>query len=243
MIKNVVVQNKVLKYRYEGEIMLEPTVLIVENDDALLKLMHDYFIKSSFLVKTAKEGSLAIECFDHHKIDLVILDIMLDDLDGWSVLRNLRSKSHVPILMLTARREEADKLFGFELGADDYMTKPFSLKELLARSKALLKRANMQSEDTLMMIGKIKVDLKARKVFANEKEIYLSPKEYELLIYLNNQKSTALSREKILADVWGYQYFGELRTVDTHIKRLRQKIEPLQYIDTVFGVGYRLEVK
>jgi DNA-binding response OmpR family regulator len=228
---------------YEGEMMLEPTVLIVENDDALLQLMHDYFIKNAFLVHLAKEGSLAIECFDQHKIDLVILDIMLDDLDGWSVLRNFRSKSHVPVLMLTARREEADKLFGFELGADDYMTKPFSLKELMARSKALLKRSKIQTDETLLMIGKIKVDLKARKVFVNEQEVYLSPKEYELLVYLNHQMGTALSREKILADVWGYQYFGELRTVDTHIKRLRQKIEPLDYIETVFGVGYRFEVK
>lgn len=216
-------------------------VLIVEDEESLLKLMRTYYLKADYDVIEAKDGIVALEMFEQNRIDLVILDVMLEKSDGWSVCRKIRETSQVPILFLTARKEESDKLFGFELGADDYMTKPFSLKELLARSGALIKRS-MRPKSDIKEIGSIKIDQNAHRVYILEREITLSPTEYDLLLYLADHQGTALTREQLLINVWGYDYFGDLRTVDTHIKRLRKKIEPLRYIETVFGVGYRFEV-
>jgi DNA-binding response OmpR family regulator len=216
-------------------------VLIVEDEDSLLKLMRTYYLKADFDVLEAKDGFSALEIFEKERIDLVILDVMLEKSDGWSVCRKIRETSQVPILFLTARKEESDKLFGFELGADDYMTKPFSLKELLARSEALIKRGSRPKSD-IKDIGLIRIDQNAHRVYVREQEITLSPTEYDLLLYLAEHQGRALTREQLLINVWGYDYFGDLRTVDTHIKRLRKKIDPLPYIETVFGVGYRFEV-
>jgi DNA-binding response OmpR family regulator len=216
-------------------------VLIVEDEDSLLKLMRTYYLKADFDVLEAKDGFSALEIFEKERIDLVILDVMLEKSDGWSVCRKIRETSQVPILFLTARKEESDKLFGFELGADDYMTKPFSLKELLARSEALIKRGSRPKGD-IKDIGLIRIDQNAHRVYVHEQEITLSPTEYDLLLYLAEHQGRALTREQLLINVWGYDYFGDLRTVDTHIKRLRKKIDPLPYIETVFGVGYRFEV-
>jgi DNA-binding response OmpR family regulator len=216
-------------------------VLIVEDEDSLLKLMRTYYLKADFDVLEAKDGFSALEIFEKERIDLVILDVMLEKSDGWSVCRKIRETSQVPILFLTARKEESDKLFGFELGADDYMTKPFSLKELLARSEALIKLGSRPKGD-IKDIGLIRIDQNAHRVYVHEQEITLSPTEYDLLLYLAEHQGRALTREQLLINVWGYDYFGDLRTVDTHIKRLRKKIDPLPYIETVFGVGYRFEV-
>ncbi|MFP4177939.1 MAG: winged helix-turn-helix domain-containing protein [Acholeplasmataceae bacterium] len=217
------------------------TVLLVEDEGTLLKLMRTYYLKGNFDVLEAKDGFSALDIFEKNRVDLVVLDVMLENSDGWSVCRKIREKSQVPILFLTARKEESDKLFGFELGADDYMTKPFSLKELLARSEALLKRG-LRAKSDATDIGSLRIDHDAHRVYVLEQEIALSPTEYDLLVYLAEHRGTALSREQLLINVWGYDYFGDLRTVDTHIKRLRKKIEPLDYIETVFGVGYRFEV-
>lgn len=222
--------------------MRKKTVLLVENEASLIELMTTYFSKEGYQVFHAGDGDLALFLFESNPIDLVILDIMLDQSDGWTVCRSIRKISTVPILMLTARNQENDKLFGFELGADDYMTKPFSLKELIARSNALLKRSLYQNQVDFLSFGAIHINHKSHKVMIHEKEIDLTPKEFDLLSYFILHKETVISRETLLSDVWGHQYFGDLRTVDTHIKRLRQKILPLDYIHTVFGVGYRFEV-
>lgn len=217
------------------------TVLIVENEDSLVDLMKTYFIKSGFIVHTAAGGQDALTLFSGITFDLVILDIMLDDMDGWTILREIRGQSDVPVLMLTARSQESDKLFGFELGADDYMTKPFSLKELLARAKALLKRAGTKQPDHGYVLGALAIDTKAHLVTLHQQVLDLTPKEYDLLLFMIDHQNEAVSREQLLQSVWGYDYFGDLRTVDTHIKRLRQKLSPADPIETVFGIGYRFK--
>jgi two-component system response regulator ResD len=223
--------------------MQRKSVLLVENEESLLELISTYLIKEGYLVHRAKDGFLALSLFKNQDIDLVILDIMLDQSDGWTVCREIRKESNIPILMLTARNQESDKLFGFELGADDYMTKPFSLKELVARSNALIRRSDYQIQTDMIQKGGLAINQKSHKVYVEDKEIELTPKEYDLLLYFIKRENEAISREDLLSHVWGIQYFGDLRTVDTHIKRLRQKIEPLIYIHTIFGVGYRFEVK
>ncbi|WP_053954896.1 response regulator [Inediibacterium massiliense] len=216
-------------------------ILVVEDESRMRRLIKDYLTKEGFLIVEAEDGKEALNLFDE-AIDLVILDIMMPKYDGWTVCKELREVSKVPIVMLTARSEESDQLFGFELGADEYITKPFSLKILLARIKALLKR--IQKEEELIQIRDMKIDHSAHKVFINEKEIDITPKEYELLYFLAKYEGKALSREQLLDQVWGYDYYGDLRTVDTHIKRLRMKLkEKNSWIQTVRGVGYRFEVK
>jgi DNA-binding response OmpR family regulator len=223
--------------------MQRKSVLLVENEESLLELISTYLVKEGFLVHQAKDGFLALSLFREHSIDLIILDIMLDSSDGWTVCREIRKESNVPILMLTARNQESDKLFGFELGADDYMTKPFSLKELVARSSALIRRSDQMIQTDMINKGGLIVYQKSHKIFVLDQEVELTPKEYDLLLYFIKRENEAISREDLLSHVWGIQYFGDLRTVDTHIKRLRQKLEPLIYIHTIFGVGYRFEVK
>jgi two-component system response regulator ResD len=222
---------------------MKHTLLVVENEEALLELISAYLIKEGFEVLQARDGFFALELFNKNKIDCVILDIMLDQSDGWTVCREIRKESDVPILMLTARNQESDKLFGFDLGADDYMTKPFSLKELMARVHALLRRQDSKIKQNVWSIGALEIDTQSYRVFKEGQPLILTPKEFELLLYFVKNENVAVTREQLLSHVWGHQYFGDLRTVDTHIKRLRQKIAPLTYVQTVFGVGYRFEVK
>ncbi len=222
-------------------------ILLTEDEESLRKLMKAYYLKEGALVLEAKDGEEALKIFKEGKIDIVILDIMLPKYDGWTVCKKIREESDVPILMLTARSEENDKLLGFELGADDYMTKPFSLKELMARSKVLLKRSQKYNQDfdvdNIININGLKINKNSRKVYIDEKEVELSPKEYELLSYFVINTNQALSREMILDGVWGYDYYGDLRTVDTHVKRLRHKLEEYgKSIVTVRSFGYRFEV-
>ena len=192
----------------------------------------------------AQDGALAIDMVKNHSFDLVILDIMMPKIDGFTALREIRKFSDVPVIMLSARGEEYDKLFGFEMGVDDYITKPFSPKEVVARIKALLKRAkNDDTSKSVISLPGIEIDETGRKVIVDGKAVELTPKEYDILIYMAKNKNAVLSREKILEQIWGYEFFGDDRTVDTHIKMLRNSIAPYRdYIKTVWGIGYKLEV-
>lgn len=221
--------------------MSNKKILIVEDESRMRRLISDYLKKEGYSIVEADNGKKAIDVFNLEKINLIILDIMMPKYDGWTVCREIRKTSNVPIIMLTARSEESDELFGFELGADEYITKPFSPKILVARVKALLKRSYMEEEK--VSYDDLEIDINGHRVFIDNKEIEMTPKEYELLIFMTQNKGAALSREQILNSVWGYDYFGDLRTVDTHIKRLRMKLEnKSNYIQTVRGVGYRFEV-
>ncbi|MGF7060811.1 response regulator transcription factor [Brassicibacter mesophilus] len=224
--------------------MFKTKILIVEDEDRMRRLVGDYLKKEGYSILEAEDGKRAIEIFEDEKIDLLILDIMLPKYDGWTVLREIRKISSIPIIVLTARSEEADELFGFDLGTDEYITKPFSPKVLVARVKALLKRSNgCANNEDLLSIGGIEIDKEAHKVFIDNEEIELTPKEYELLVYLVQNQGKALTRDSMLNEVWGYDYFGDARTVDTHIKRLRIKLlDKNDLIQTVRGIGYRFEV-
>jgi DNA-binding response OmpR family regulator len=218
-------------------------ILIIEDEDRMRRLITDYLRREGYNTIEAEDGRKALEIFQSNKIDLIILDIMLPEYDGWTVLREIRKISDTAVIILTARGEEADQLFGFELGADEYVTKPFSPKVLVARVKALLKRSGIEGYNSTIVIDDIIIDETAHKVFIKGKELELTPKEYELFIYMAKNKGRALSREKILSEIWGYDYYGDSRTVDTHIKRLRMKLKEKSYIiQTVRGVGYRFEV-
>jgi DNA-binding response OmpR family regulator len=198
--------------------MVGANILLVEDEENLRKLIRAYFIKEGANVLEGGDGAEGIRIWEENKIDLIVLDIMLPKYDGWALCKKIREESSIPIIMLTARSEESDKLFGFELGADDYITKPFSLKELVARVKALLKRSNQTISQDVLEIQDLIVDKKSHQVYLRNNTLELSPKEYDLLIYLINNKNQALTRQMILDGVWGYDYYGDLRTVDTHIK-------------------------
>ncbi|SHJ59330.1 response regulator transcription factor [Paramaledivibacter caminithermalis] len=218
------------------------TILIVEDESRMRRLISDYLKKEGYSVIEAEDGKKAIEIFNLDKIDLIILDIMMPKYDGWTVCREIRKTSNKPIIMLTARSEESDELFGFELGADEYITKPFSPKILVARINALLKRSIIK--ENKMSYDGLEIDIHGHRVFLEGTEIEMTPKEYELLYFLAENKGVALTRKQILDGVWGYDYYGDLRTVDTHIKRLRIKLKDKNdFIQTVRGVGYRFEVK
>ncbi len=219
-------------------------VLLVEDDEKLRHLVKTYLIKEGYHVMEAKDGYEALLKFEEKGADLIILDIMLPDSDGFTVCKKIRKEDKVPIIMLTARSEENDKLLGFELGADDYVTKPFSPKELMARAKATLKRSGkITDEKEVIEFQNIKIDKSAHKVYADQKEVELTLKEYSLLLYFVENKNIALSREKILDNIWGRDYFGDYRTVDTHVKLIRKKIPGLDaMLQTVRGVGYRFEI-
>ncbi len=221
---------------------MNKTILLVEDDMRIRKIVLDYFESEGFTVLEADNGSRAIEIIKNRLVDLLILDIMLPQVDGWTVCRTTRALSNLPIIILTARAQEEDRLLGFELGADDYVTKPFSPRELVARAKALLKRSgdSPASSPELWQLGPVKIDRLSHQVFLNEELIYLSPKEYELLIYLMNNAGMVLSREQLLHGVWGYSHYGNLRTVDTHVNRLRDKLgAQADLIQTVRGFGYK----
>jgi two-component system response regulator ResD len=226
-------------------IMGDVTVLVVDDEARMRKLIKDFLIQKGFSVLEAEDGERAIDVFESNKnkIGIILLDVMMPKLDGWSVLRQIRQNSNVPIIMLTARGEEQDELFGFELGVDEYISKPFSPKILVARVEAILKRAS-QKEKNLKDYGGIIIDSEGRTVKVDGKQIELSLREYELLKYLVDNANIALSRDKILNNVWNYDYYGDSRTIDSHIKKIRHKLgKKGKYIQTMRGVGYKFEVK
>ena len=224
--------------------MDEIKILVVDDEERMRKLLHDFLVKKNYLVLEAGDGEQALEVFFANKdISLVILDVMMPKMNGYEVLKEIRNYSECPVLMLTAKSEEADELQGFKLGVDEYVTKPFSPRVLMARVDAILRRAHVTNEETLEA-GGIVIDKKAHTVTVDGEPIELSFKEYELLQYFIENQGIALSREKILNNVWNYDYFGEVRTIDTHVKKLRSKLgDKENYIHTIWGIGYKFEVE
>lgn len=227
-----------------GDSMDKIKVLVVDDESRMRKLVKDFLVKKEFTVLEAANGEEALELFFGDKdIALLILDVMMPKMDGWQVCREIRNYSKVPIIMLTAKGDERDELLGFELGVDEYISKPFSPKILVARVEALLRRANLLNTDGLIETGGIRIDKAAHRVLIDERDIELSFKEFELLTYFVENQGIALSREKILNNVWNYDYFGDARTIDTHVKKLRSKMgEKGDYIKTIWGMGYKFEV-
>lgn len=218
------------------------TVLVVEDDSNIAELLRLYLEKEGYRVLTAADGLKGVELFRTGEPDLVLLDIMLPGLDGWGVCRTIRQSSQVPIIMLTARGEERDELQGFSLGVDEYISKPFSPKILVARVEAILRRTSAGASD-VTEVGGIVLDKVAHQVTIDGKPVDLSYKEFELLSYFIDNQGIALSREKILNNVWNYDYFGDARTIDTHVKKLRSKLgDKGEYIKTIWGMGYKFEV-
>lgn len=219
-------------------------ILIADDEARMRKLVSDFLKKEGYALVEAEEGKKALELFfSEPDLDLVILDVMMPGYDGWTVCREIRKISRVPVIMLTARDEENDELFGFNLGADEYITKPFSPLILVARVQALLRRVG-NGVKTIKSFHGLEIDESGRTVRVNGAKIDLSPKEFELLIYLTDNEGIALSRERILNSVWDYDYFGDARTVDTHIKKLRLKLGAYEsFIKTVRGLGYKFEVE
>ena len=226
-------------------IMNDITVLIVDDEARMRKLIKDFLVKKNYKTLEAEDGEKAIEIFEENKdkIAIILLDIMMPKVDGWTVLRKIRQESKVPVIMLTARGEEQDELFGFELGVDEYISKPFSPKILVARIEAILKRTNSKQEEKRDFDG-IVIDDVGRTVTVDGKPIELSLREYELLKYLLDNEKVALSRDKILNNVWNYDYYGDSRTIDSHIKKIRHKLgKKGKYIKTIRGIGYKFEIK
>ena len=218
-------------------------LLVVDDEARIRELIKKYATFEQYDVTEAENGMQAVELCRQQDFDLIIMDVMMPDLDGFSACREIRKTSAVPILMLSARGEEYDKLHGFELGIDDYVVKPFSPKELMMRVGAILKRSGAKSESSEVVdIGDLRVDFTARRVTLEGKPLDLSPKEYDLLFYLVRNRGIALTREKLLSEIWGYDFFGDDRTLDTHIKLLRRQLGPYaDRITTLRGVGYRFE--
>ncbi|MCK8060438.1 MULTISPECIES: response regulator transcription factor [unclassified Fusibacter] len=218
-------------------------ILTIEDDPDLRKIIVTYLKSEGYAYFEAEDGTAAGKLLDEHVFDVIILDVMLPDTDGWRILRNIRRSNKTPVIMLTSRSEEEDKLFGFELGADDYLTKPFSPRELMARIRALLARSGSLKGSDPILLGPIRFDPQKHVVSLDGRPLDLTPLEYDLMYAFIKNPGIALSREKLLDLVWGIDYFGDTRTVDTHIKRLRQKLEHASdLIETVRGYGYRLEV-
>ena len=221
------------------------TVLVVDDESRMRKLIKDFLVQKEFQVLEAEDGEKALEVYHENQkeIGLILLDVMMPKLDGWSVLRQIRQESKVPIIMLTARGEEQDELFGFELGVDEYISKPFSPKILVARVEAILNRTR-GNKNEVKDYGGIEIDVDGRTVKVDGKEIEMSLREYELLKYLVDNQGIALSRDKILNNVWNYDYYGDSRTIDSHIKKIRHKLgKKGKYIETMRGVGYKFEIK
>lgn len=225
--------------------MNDITVLVVDDESRMRKLIRDFLAQKGYSILEAQDGEEALKVFEENKnkIDIILLDVMMPKLDGWSVLRQIRQTSTVPIIMLTARGEEQDELFGFELGVDEYISKPFSPKILVARVEAIIKRSKA-IEKHVKDYGGIEIDADGRTVKVDGKQIELSLREYELLKYLLDNENIALSRDKILNNVWNYDYYGDSRTIDSHIKKIRHKLgKKGKYIQTMRGVGYKFEIK
>ena len=218
-------------------------VLVVDDEELIRNIIVEYCHNEGYLTDEACDGLEAIEKVKNNDYDIIILDLMMPKLDGYTSYRQIKDIKNIPTIVLSARSEEADKLLGFDLGVDDYMTKPFSPKELMARIRAILKRSN-GSGDNLFVYKNLKVDKIGQSVIINDKEVMLTPKEYNLLIYFIDNKNVALSREQLLSKVWGYDFFGDDRTIDTHIKMLRNNLgEYRNLIKTVRAVGYKFEIK
>ncbi|MFC6331396.1 response regulator transcription factor [Paenibacillus septentrionalis] len=223
---------------------MKRTLLLVEDDVHLREIIHDYFAADHWEVVEADNGVAALEAFDHQSFDLLILDIMMPLLDGFSVCRSIRKRSDIPIIMITAREADEDQVHGYELGADEYVTKPLSPKVLVARANALIKRVEgtVGAEDDRLNFGLLSIQLQSHQVKVQEDEIHLSPKEYELLVYLAKHHGKVLSRERLLTAVWGFDYEGDDRTVDTHVKKLRAKLGSEGHlIKTVIRTGYKFD--
>lgn len=220
-------------------------ILVVDDESRMRKLVRDFLMQKGYSVLEAGDGEEALKVFEENenKISLILLDVMMPKLDGWSVLRQIRQTSKIPIIMLTARGEEQDELFGFELGVDEYISKPFSPKILVARVEAILKRT-VGDKKEVKDYGGIVIDQEGRNVTVDGKPVEMSLREYELLKYLVDNANIALSRDKILNNVWNYDYYGDSRTIDSHIKKIRHKLgKKGKYIQTMRGIGYKFEVK
>lgn len=220
-------------------------ILVVDDESRMRKLVRDFLVKANYEVIEAADGEEALDIFySDRDISLIILDVMMPKLSGWDVCREIRKKSNLPVIMLTAKGDEQDELNGFEMGVDEYISKPFSPKILVARVTALLRRTNILGEDSqVSQIGGIRLDRSAHTLTIDGQNIELSYKEFELLDYFITNAGVALSRERILDSVWNYDYFGDARTIDTHVKKLRNKMgEKGEYIKTVWGMGYKFEV-
>lgn len=220
-------------------------ILVVDDESRMRKLVKDFLIKSNYEVLEAENGSKAVDIFfEQNDIALIILDVMMPVMDGWQVCREIRSYSKVPIIMLTAKSDERDELQGFELGVDEYISKPFSPKILVARVEAILRRTSQISADSILEAGGIMINKAAHIVTIDGNQVELSFKEFELLSYFIENQGIALSREKILNSVWNYDYFGDARTIDTHVKKLRSKLGAKgDLIRTIWGMGYKFEVE
>ena len=218
-------------------------ILVVDDESRMRKLVKDFLVKQGYTVIEAADGEEAVDRFVEDKdISLIILDVMMPKMDGWQVCKEIRALSQVPIIMLTAKSDERDELMGFELGVDEYISKPFSPKILVARVGAVLKRSNVIEEEQNLSVGGIDMDISAHQVSVDGELVELSYKEFELLNYFMINQGVALSREKILNNVWNYDYFGDARTIDTHVKKLRSKMgEKGEYIKTIWGMGYKFE--
>lgn len=222
---------------------MERKVLLVEDESLIREITADYFQREQWIVYEAETGRQALEILETLNADLVVLDILMPELDGWTVCKRIRERSAVPIIMLTAKSEDDDKMLGFELGADDYVTKPFSPKVLVARANSLMKRVEgTVGKENSLSVGRISINTRSHRVDIDGQPVELAPKEYELLLYLIKNENIVLSRETILDHVWGFDYFGDLRVVDTHIKKLRGKLgNEARHIRTVIRSGYKLE--
>ena len=220
-------------------------ILVVDDESRMRKLVKDFLVRQGYTVLEAADGMEAMDCFYEDKdIALIILDVMMPKMDGWQVCREIRMHSKVPIIMLTARSEERDELQGFDLGVDEYISKPFSPKILVARVEAILRRTQGSGNTDEISAGGIVVDKAAHTVMSDGSPVDLSFKEFELLTYFIENQGIALSREKILNNVWNYDYFGDARTIDTHVKKLRSKLgDKGEYIKTIWGMGYKFEVE
>ncbi len=220
-------------------------ILVVDDESRMRKLVRDFLVRREYEVLEAKDGEEALDLFYHDKeIALIILDVMMPKINGWDVCREIRETSKIPIIMLTAKSDESDELMGFELGVDEYISKPFSPRILVARVEAILRRANALDEKKTISCGGIVINQTAHLVTVNDKRLDLSYKEFELLTYFMENAGIALSREQILNHVWNYDYFGDARTIDTHVKKLRSKMGAKgDYIKTIWGMGYKFEVE
>lgn len=216
-------------------------ILVVDDEERIREVISEYGQFQGHVVIEAKDGMEAVEISRTEKFDIIIMDIMMPKLDGFSAVKEIRKTSQTPVLMLSARDQEYDKLFGFELGVDDYVTKPFSPKELMARINAIIKRDRGRTP-RIMEFGGLTIDLDGRNVYVDKSQVYMTPKEFDLLVYLAQNKNRALTREQLLRDVWGYDFYGDDRTIDTHIKMLRGNLGRYRdRIVTLRGVGYKFE--
>ena len=215
-------------------------ILIVDDEKLLRDVVKEYCLNDNYNVYEAENGLEALQVLEKENIDLIVLDIMMPKMDGYTFFKQMKEKENIPTIVLSARGEEYDKLLGFDLGIDDYLTKPFSPRELMARIKAILKRSNNLVEDNIFIYQGLKVDFKGRVLYIDDEEVYLTPKEFDLLTYFIKNPNTAITRDQLLNKVWGYDYFGDDRTIDSHIKILRNNLGKYRdLIITIRGVGYK----